>query len=154
MKRLSGQAEGVSHASASDVAHLLRAVDEYPSWGTDLVREVVVLERDDAGYPQTLQATLRVPIGPIPMSFHLTLAVSAELPDCVKLTRLPNDPDDEETFVALWRLDENQTPGTTIRLDIEADLDVPRFVPIGDIGDKLAKGFLDAAAAAADAVTG
>jgi hypothetical protein len=148
MKRLVGHAEGVCRASGDAVARLLRAVDQYPSWHSDVVRRVVVLERDAAGAPRMLEATLRVPVGPISVAVDLTLALGAERPDRVTLTRLPNDSEDRETFVADWRLEQRGPEETGIRLDVEGELDVPRLVPLGDVGDRLARGFVDAAAAA------
>jgi hypothetical protein len=134
------------------MAQVLRAVDRYPSWHGGFVRRVVVRERDEAGYPSIVEAMLRVAIGPIAGNVELALAVIAECPDRVELTRLPNDSEDEETFVAVWHIEDNHRRGTTIRLDIEADLDVPRLVPMGDLGNKLARGFVDAAATAGDAL--
>ena len=34
---------------------------------------------------------------------------------------------------------------TQIRLDLAANLDVPRFVPLGGVGDSMADGFVSAA---------
>ena len=34
---------------------------------------------------------------------------------------------------------------TQIRLDLAANLDVPRFLPLGDVGDSMAAGFVSAA---------
>ena len=148
MKRLTGHAEGVCRADAAAVVRLLRAVDQYPSWHPEVVRRVAVLERDAAGAPQMFETTLRVPVGPLPMDVDLTLALDAERPDRVTLTRLANDPGDTETFVADWRLEQRRPAETGLRLDLDADLDVPRLVPLGDVGDRLARGFVDAAAAA------
>jgi hypothetical protein len=36
-------------------------------------------------------------------------------------------------------------PSTSIRLDLAANLDVPRFLPLGGIGDAMAAGFVTAA---------
>ncbi len=148
MKRLFGHADGICRASAAATVRLLRAVDQYPSWHYEVVRRVVVIERDAAGHPRMLEATLRVPVGPISVDIDLALALDAELPDRVTLRRLPNDPDDRETFLADWRLEPREPEETEIRLDVVGDLDVPRLVPIGDVGDRLAKGFVEAAAAA------
>jgi hypothetical protein len=148
MKRLSGHAKGISRASGAAAAQLLRTVDQYPSWHPEVVRRVAVLERDAAGHPRMLEATLRVPVGPISLDVDLALALETDHPDRVTLRRLPNDPDDRETFLADWRLESRGPEETEIRLDVVGDLDVPRLVPIGDVGDRLAKGFVQAAAAA------
>lgn len=153
MKTVSAQAEAISHAGIPEVAHLLRAVDAYPRWAGEVVREAIVLARDEAGQPLRVEATLRVQLGPLPLDLELTLAISSERAESVTLTRLPNDPGDEERFVAVWRLDEGPARRTRIGLSIEASIDVPRLVPLGDLGDKLARRLADAAAAAADAAS-
>ena len=149
MRRLSVHAHAASYASASSLAQLLVAVDRYPSWHGDVVRKVVVRTRDEAGRPETVDVTLRVGIGPVHHDLELTLAICATLPTRITLTRLPNEAGDPETFVAAWRLDED--PRTTISLEVEAEVDVPRLVPLGGIGDRLAQGFVDAAIARAAA---
>src|SRR5438270_5777432 len=148
MRSISGRAERVCDAPAETVFELLRAVEGYPSWASGIARRIVVLERDREGSAIKLLATLRVQVGPLPMGLELTIAVSAEPADRVTLTRLPNDPGDDETFVAVWRIDRGQRSETTIRLEIEAGLDVPRLVPLGDLGDRLAGELVDAAIAA------
>jgi hypothetical protein len=148
MKRLRGNAEGVCRADRAAVAGLLRTVDQYPSWHPDVVLRVAVLERDAAGGPRMFEATLRVPVGPISMDIDLTLALGTDHRDRVTLTRLPNDSEDTETFVADWWLEQRRPAETAIRLDLEGDIDVPRVVPLGDVGDRLALGFVDAAVAA------
>jgi hypothetical protein len=147
MRRLSGHAEATCDSSASSLAQLLLAVDRYPSWHSEVVRKVVARCRDDAGRLETIDVTLRVAIGPVHHDLELTLAISAALPDRITLTRLPNEPGDPETFVAVWRLDDGRR--TTIGLDVEAKLDLPRLVPLAGIGDRLAQGFVDAAVARA-----
>lgn len=148
MKRLSGQAETACDASAASVSELLRAVDRYPGWHGEVVRHVAVLERNVDGHPSKVDATLRAAIGPVRHDLELTLAVVAERPDSITLTRLPNDAQDREAFVAIWRVEEDR--GTTIRLSLEAELELPRLMPLGDLGDRLASGFVEAAAAAAE----
>jgi hypothetical protein len=85
-----------------------------------------------------------VAVGPIVKDFDLVLAITVEDGRTVKLTRLPNHPGDEERFDVTWRLAEAGA-GTRIRLEVRATLSVPRFVPVGGIGDRLAEGFVSAA---------
>ena len=40
-----------------------------------------------------------------------------------------------------------------IRLDLAANLDVPRFLPLGGVGDSMAAGFVSAATTSAGVVT-
>jgi hypothetical protein len=148
MKRLTGHAERVCRVDRAAAAALLRTVDQYPSWHPEVVRRVAVLERDAAGAPRMFEATLRVPVGPLATDVELTLALAAEGLGRVTLTRLPNDSADAETFVADWRLEQRGAAETAVRLELEAELDVPRLVPLGDVGDRLARGFVEAAAAA------
>ena len=147
MRRLKGHGGAACDASAASLAELLVAVDRYPTWHGDVVRTVAVRSRDQGGLPDTVDATLRVAIGPVHHDLELTLRISSAPVNRITLTRLPNDPGDPETFVAVWRLDEGHQ--TMISLDVEAELDVPRLVPLGRIGDALAQGFVDAAVARA-----
>jgi hypothetical protein len=72
--------------------------------------------------------------------FDLTLAVSVPGPDTVKLSRLPHGPEDREELEMAWEVQDER-----IELRIEAQLDVPRLLPTGGIGDSLAEGFVQAA---------
>ena len=42
-----------------------------------------------------------------------------------------------------WRVDGGQS--TRIALDLAANLDVPRFIPLGDVGDAMAQQLVSAA---------
>ncbi len=53
---------------------------------------------------------------------------------------------DHERFDVTWRVTESTR--TRINLQLNANLSVPRFVPVGGIGDGLAQGFVGAAARA------
>jgi hypothetical protein len=61
----------------------------------------------------------------------------------VKLHRVPHEPADGEKFEVNWSVD-GSAP-TRIGLDLAANLDVPRFLPLGAIGDAMAGGFVSAA---------
>ena len=54
---------------------LLAAVDRYPSWHPDVVKDVEVLERDDQGRPTKARTKLHVQHGPITRDFDLTMEV-------------------------------------------------------------------------------
>ena len=150
MRSISGRAEGVCRASVPAVAELLCALEGYPRWHQEGVRTIAVLERDAAGRPVTVDATLRVAVGPISRDVELRLAVRSPEASRVTLARLPNDPDDPESFVARWRLDSAGPAGTTIRLELEAELELPRLLPLGDLANNLARAFVEAAIAAAE----
>ena len=72
--------------------------------------------------------------------------VEVDRPHTVRLTRTPHHAKDHERFEVVWRLEEHR-----ISLELNANLDVPRLVPVGGIGESLAQGFVAAAIKALDA---
>ena len=144
MKELNGTASALVSNPIEECFARLEAIDEYPAWYPDVVRAVDVLERGPDGRPTTAQAKLHVARGPVVKDFDLTLAVTIDRQHTVKLTRVPHEPTDQERFGVAWRLEGGG--GTRIRLDLEANLDVPRFLPLGGIGGSIAEGFVAAAA--------
>jgi hypothetical protein len=149
MKNLRGSASGVTTAPVDECVRFFRAVDRYPAWYPEVVRTVEVRERDAEGEPARARAVLHVTVGPIVKDFDLVLAVTLADPRTVKLMRVPNHPGDDERFDVTWRLEEGAR--TTIRLEVEASLSVPRFLPVGGIGDGMAAGFVRAAIRVLDA---
>jgi hypothetical protein len=143
MKELHGRASGVVSASVEDCLALFEAVDRYPIWYPDVVPEADVLERDDQGRPTVARANLHVSAGPLVRDFGLRLAVSRLPPATVRLKRIPHDRSDPEEFQVTWHVDEGQE--TRIRLELDANLSVPRLVPLGGIGESMAQGFVSAA---------
>jgi ribosome-associated toxin RatA of RatAB toxin-antitoxin module len=146
VKELRGTATELVPAAIDKCFALLGAIDEYPVWYPDVVRSVEVLERGADGRATVARAKLHVARGPVVKDFDLKLAVSIDPPHTVKLTRVPHEPSDQERFGVTWRLE--AANGTRIRLDLDANLDVPRFLPLGGIGDSIAEGFVAAAARA------
>jgi hypothetical protein len=108
-----------------------------------VVKSVEVLERPDEGPPTRVRAKLHFSQGPIARDFDLVMAVTVERPTTVRLTRIPNEPGDAERFEVTWNLAPDNP--TRISLALVANLDVPRFLPVGGIGDSLAQGFVTAA---------
>ncbi|HWF52638.1 MAG TPA: SRPBCC family protein [Solirubrobacteraceae bacterium] len=149
MKDLRGSASGVTAAPVDECVRFFLAVDRYPAWYPEVVRTVEVRERDAEGEPVRARAVLHVTAGPIVKDFDLVLAVALADPRTVELTRVPNHSGDDERFDVTWRLEEGAR--TTIRLEVEASLSVPRFLPVGGIGDGMATGFVVAAIRALDA---
>jgi hypothetical protein len=146
MKELRGAAT-VDVAAPLEMAFaLLHDLDNYPNWYPEVVRQVEVVDRNDDGVPARAHATLHVSHGPIVRDFPLLLAVAAQPPELVRLTRIPHEPRDKEHFRVTWRLRERA--GTVLELDLGASLSVPRFIPLGGIGDAIAHGFVAAAARA------
>ena len=143
MKELTGSARGTTNASSEDCLALLGAVDRYPDWYPDVVKSVDVLERDDQGQPTKVQAKLHVQHGPITRDFDLTMEVKRDPPGAVRLSRVPHHGSDGEKFEVTWRV--SGASPTRIAVDLAANLDVPRFLPLGGIGDSIAQGFVSAA---------
>lgn len=146
MKELHGSAATTVAASAEQCLALLEAVDGYPTWYPEVVRHAEVLERDDQGHPTVAQAKLHVSAGPLVRDFSLRLAVGREPPGTVRLERIPHDRSDPEEFRVTWHVEDGAQ--ARIRLDLDANLSVPRLLPLGGIGESLAQGFVDAAARA------
>ncbi len=122
---------------------LFTDVDRYPSWYPDVVKQVEVLERDDQGQPTKAHTKLHVQHGPITHDFDLTMAVEVDPPGTVKLSRIPHERSDGEKFEVTWRV--SGAAPTRLAVDLAANLDVPRFLPLGGIGDSIAQGFVSAA---------
>lgn len=144
MKELHGAANATVDAPAEECFTLLEAFDHYPSWYPEVVRVAEVVDRDDDGRPTTARTALHVAHGPLVKDFDLLLAIRLERPRIVKLTRIPHGPSDPEQFDVMWRI-ESAAGATRIALALDANLSVPRFVPLGGVGDSMAQGFVSAA---------
>jgi ribosome-associated toxin RatA of RatAB toxin-antitoxin module len=153
VKELTGAATQVVPAPIDECFGLLEAVDRYPVWHPEVVRGVEVLERSSDGRPTRARTTLHVARGPLMHDFHLTMDVVADPPGSIALTRLGHEPADRELFEVRWRLSA-ENAGTRMALALQASLSVPRFLPLGGIGDELARGFVVAAASALRAERG
>jgi ribosome-associated toxin RatA of RatAB toxin-antitoxin module len=151
VKELSGDASAAVSASPDQCLALLAAVDRYPSWYPDVVRAVEVLERDRSGRPSRVRAKLHLAQGPLSKDFDLLMAVTVQPPSTVKLSRVRIDASDQEQFDVIWHVD--APAHAQIRLELRANLSVPRFLPLGGIGDGVADGFVRAAARALVAET-
>jgi hypothetical protein len=143
VKELTGSGSVTTSASPADCMTLLEDIDRYPTWAPDIVKEAEVLERDAAGHPVKARTKLHVERGPLTRDFDLVLDVSIDPAGTIALRRIPHQPTDEERFDVTWRVDGAQ--GTRIALDLAANLDVPRFIPLGDVGDAMAQQLVSAA---------
>jgi ribosome-associated toxin RatA of RatAB toxin-antitoxin module len=142
IKELSGQATRSVRAPATECFAVLAAVDRYPDWYPDVISEVEVLERDPAGQPRRARTQLHLSWGPVVRDFDPVLGIELETPAVVRLARVSDEPS-ANTFEATWRL--RETGSTEVAIALRATLDVPRFLPLGGIGDAIAGGFIDAA---------
>ncbi|HXD64765.1 MAG TPA: SRPBCC family protein [Solirubrobacteraceae bacterium] len=139
MKELRGTASTLVPAPLDQCLALVEAVDGYPDWYPEVVRAVDVVERDARGLPSRAQTKLHVSVGPVTKDFDLLMAVTVEPPSTVKLAKVGG----AAKFDVIWRLTEGEQ--TRIALDLDASLDVPRFLPLGDVGNSVAQGFISAA---------
>src|SRR5512142_1819976 len=105
LKDLHGTATQTAPAPIGECLALLQAVDRYPDWYPDAVREVVVLERDGAGQPSRARANLHLSWGPVVKDFDLVLAIDVDAPGTVRLSRVSDRPS-ANTFDVIWRLRE------------------------------------------------
>lgn len=143
MKELSGSAAATVESEPESCFELVAAIDRYPSWFPETVRHVDVLERDAEGRPARARMTVHVAVGPLVRDFDLPMEVSYQDRQQVRLSRIPHEPSDPERFEVVWHLGDEQPP--RLGLELGATLDVPRLVPVGGIGDRLAQDFVDAA---------
>jgi hypothetical protein len=146
MKELHGSATQTLGATPEECTALLAIVDRYPSWYPEVIRDAEVLERGADGVPVRARTTVHVAVGPLVRDFQLLVTVAVEPRRQVTLTRVAHEATDPEQFQVKWLVE----PGPQTRLSVEltARLDVPRFLPVGGIGDSLAQGFVDAASRA------
>jgi ribosome-associated toxin RatA of RatAB toxin-antitoxin module len=144
MKELTGTASGTTQASRDQAMSLLEDIDRYPSWYPEVVKEAEVLERDAQGRPTKAHTLLHVERGPLTKDFNLVMTVNVDpSAGTIALRRVPHGPDDPERFDVTWRVDDANS--TRIRLELAANLSVPRLVPLGGVGDHLAQGLVSAA---------
>jgi ribosome-associated toxin RatA of RatAB toxin-antitoxin module len=144
VKQLTGTASATTPAAPADAMALLEDIDRYPSWHPDVVKEAEVLERDADGHPTKARTKLRVEYGPLKHDFNLVMSVKVDPAGTIRLSRIPHEPTDPERFDVTWRVDDGN-PSTLVRLDLAATLSVPRFVPVGGVGESMAQGLVSAA---------
>jgi hypothetical protein len=144
MKELTGSASATTAAQPARCVGLLEAIDGYPSWAAEIVPEAEVLERDAEGHPTRVRAKLHVERGPLTRDFDLVFAVIVDASGTIELSRIPRQPSDQERFDVTWRV-HGAGASSEISLDLFANLDVPRFVPLGGVGDAIAQQLVSAA---------
>lgn len=141
MKELRGTATAAVPASTAQCLALVGAVDGYPAWYPDVVRTVDVRERHAGGLPSRVRTELHLSVGPLTKDFNLLMAVTVEPPATVKLVKVGGD----ARFQVIWRIHDGEH--TRLALEIDANLEAPRFLPLGGVGDSVAQGFISAASA-------
>jgi polyketide cyclase/dehydrase/lipid transport protein len=143
MKHLHGTAVAGVDVPIEDCFALLAALDAYPSWYPEVVREVEVLEYGDDELPLRAETRLHLSYGPVSRDLALLLAVRVRRPSLVQLTHVPRGPSSGASFDATWRLEDQA--GTRLELELDATMPVPRLVPLGRVGNAFAGGFMQAA---------
>jgi Polyketide cyclase / dehydrase and lipid transport len=143
VKELTGSASAGTGATREQALALLEDIDRYPQWYPEVVKEAEVLERDAQGHPTKAHCVLHVERGPLTKDFNLMMSVKVD-PGTITLSRIPHEPTDPERFDVTWTV-AGEAPSTQIRLDLAANLSVPRLVPLGGVGDSLAQGLVSAA---------
>jgi len=143
VKELTGTGSAATDATVEQSMTLLEAIDGYPTWYPEVVKQAEVLERDAQGRPTKAHCVLHVERGPMTRDFNLTMSVTIDPAGAVKLSRIPHEASDGERFDVAWRVDGGDS--TRIELNLLADLNVPRFIPLGGVGDEIAQGMVNAA---------
>ena len=143
MKHLHGDAQATVDARVEHCLEFLAALDAYPSWYPDVVREVEVVETGKGGVPLRAETKLHLSWGPVSRDLDLLLAVRVQRPGLVQLSHVPRGPSSGASFDATWRLEDHA--GTQLALELDATMPVPGLVPLGGVGDAFATGFMEAA---------
>lgn len=145
MKDLRGDAAAPVPGSRSECFQLLAAIERYPEWHPDVIRQAEVTQRDADGQPEMARAIVHLGIGPVRQDFPLVLEVTSMPEREVRLTRVRHDASDAERFSLRWQIEAG--PPTRLTIELRARLDVPRLLPLGGVGGSVAQGFLAAAQA-------
>ncbi len=145
MKHLHGSAQAAVDLPIEGCFALLAALEDYPSWYRDVVRQVEVVESGDDGLPLRAETKLHLAHGPVSRDLDLLLAVRVRRPSLVELTHVPRGPSSGASFDATWRLEDQA--GTRLELELDATMPLPRLVPLGGVGNAFAAGFMRAAVA-------
>jgi ribosome-associated toxin RatA of RatAB toxin-antitoxin module len=137
-----GEAADVVAAPPEVCLALVAAVDRYPDWCPDVIRDVDVLDCDADGQPSSVRMMMDIARGGLVREFNLFLLIIVEPPGSVKLTRVTDHPTNQE-FNATWTL--RPAASTRLALELDAKLRVPWYIHAGRIGDAIAEAFVNAA---------
>ena len=143
MKQLSGAASADVAVAPERAYALLSDVERYQTWYPEVIRTVQVLERGSAGEVAFADVTLSAPGLPIG-DIEARMRVDRQAYRDVALVRVPDGPGDDERLAVRWSISSTGA-GTRIALRLEAVLPLPRLVPLGSVGDRIAGGFMRAA---------
>jgi Polyketide cyclase / dehydrase and lipid transport len=145
MKHLDGRAGAVVGAPIAMCFSLLAAVERYPSWCGEFIREVSRVERGDHGRPARAHVVVYVAQSPFGKRFEFDATIRAEPPSAVHLSRLPSSDTDRDRFSMAWSL-AAEGERTHIELEFSAAVSfLPRVLPLPAVGDLIAGTLLGAA---------
>jgi len=96
VKQLRGRHGDVTQASPEQLMELAADLEGYPRWFGSVVRRVVPLGGGRA------DVTLAAHIGPLRREFAFAMVLERDGDGHVRLSRLPLDDADPETFVVTW----------------------------------------------------
>ena len=145
MKHLDGREEAVVTAPVARCFSVLAAVERYPDWSGEFIRAVTVLDRDRDGLPARAHVVVHVAHSPFGKTFEFAVAIRAQAPLVVRLSRLPTGPSDSDRVSLSWSLD-TEDPGTRVVLEFAAAVSfLPGSLPLPGVGDLIARTLLDAA---------
>jgi hypothetical protein len=112
MLHIDGTARTRTAASAARCLEVLADVDRYPDWSS----LITTVDRLDGG-------RLRLSAQVLGFSVRMTCVVDLA-PDRAVMRRVPNEPGDEESYVATWSVRPEGT-GTEVQLHVVAALAAP-----------------------------
>ena len=148
MREISATSQGETPTPIERCFERLVDIAGYPSWYPTGVKRAEQLEQGPDGRPTKVAATLALTSGPIQRDFSLEFGVTTERPTLIELRRLPHGSGGGADLVVIsWRLRELAADRTELTVAFDAELDVPRFLPLGGLADGIAGGFLAAAIA-------
>ncbi len=122
----------------------MAAIERYPGWCGEYVREVTDIERDDDGRAGRAHVRVHVAQSPFAKDYEFDAAIRIDPPRGVQLSRLPIGISDLERLSLSWSLMEGE--GTRIGLEFSASVSfLPGLVPLPGVGDLIARTLLDSA---------
>jgi ribosome-associated toxin RatA of RatAB toxin-antitoxin module len=136
VREIKATATGVAEAPVDAVFSQLRDVERYPEWYPAGAKSVDVLERGADGLPLSVSAVLAAVAGPLRKNFDVRLAVETETPTRVALVRIADDRGDHEALTISWSLRELGPQRTEVTVEMVAHLDVPPFLPVGQVAQE------------------
>src|SRR5436305_550665 len=101
MKELRGSATATVRATPEECIAVIAAVDRYPTWYPDVIREVEVLERDAQGVARRARTKVHLAVGPLANDYRFEITVAVQ-PSAVLLSRVPNAGSDPERLESRW----------------------------------------------------